>query len=98
MKIELIEFYPGKSPKNKNFVGNAHIYLIDADIDVRGIAVFRIKNGYFVRMPDRFSKDLKTGKEVRFPVIRFANNMKQQAMIKEVVRLVTEHLNEKKNA
>jgi hypothetical protein len=95
MKIELVEIYKEKA-LNKKFIGTAHIYLIDYDIDIRGIGVFRKKNGYFCRLADRFALDPKTNEKVRYPVFRFTNPEKQQLLMQAICKEVDAYLSKEK--
>lgn len=98
MKIELIEFYPRKIPKNKSFVGTFHVYIEDFDIDIRGINVYKIAKGFMVRLPDLVGKDPVTKKPVRYPLFQFANKVKHQAFVREIAKLVNEYFKENKYA
>lgn len=79
--FEIVGFYPAKPGKNKTFLGTIHAYLIDADIDLRGINVFRKGKNYFYKFPEKFQLDPQTNRVERFPVMSFNNPDKQRQMI-----------------
>jgi hypothetical protein len=82
MKFEFVEFYPAVPPKkNKNFMGTLHIYLIDVELDIRGISVIRHGKNLFFNFPHFWAIDVETEQEARYPVVRFASDPRQQAMI-----------------
>ena len=95
MKIELVEIYKEKT-ENKNFIGTAHIYLIDYDIDLRGIGVFKKHNGYYCKLSDRFATDADTQKRVRYPVFRFTNPEKHKELMHAILAAIKEYMKEKK--
>lgn len=100
MNIELVEFYPLKNKiKHKSGwsqIGTVHVYLIDHEMDLRGIIV--IKNGqkYRFYLPNFQAIDEETGEKVRYPLIRFIKEEKHQALIdflhKNVIKYVKEKL------
>jgi hypothetical protein len=82
MKIEIIGFYPNKNKNPKILSGTMHIYLIDHDIDVRGI--FVIKNGkkWQFRLPYVPGYDEEEKKPVRYPTFSFCDPAKNKEMIR----------------
>lgn len=85
MKIELVEFYP-YNPKfaikhHKNTLGTIHIYLIEEEMDIRGILVCKAGKGIFFNLPHYTAIDEETGKPVRYPHIRFTNDSKHKALM-----------------
>ena len=95
MKIELVEIYKEKT-LNKKFVGTAHVYVIDYDFDLRGIGIFRKKNGYFCRLVDRFAIDPATKEKVRYPVFRFTNPEKHMELMNAICKEVQIHFAKEK--
>ena len=104
MKYEFVEFYP-KSPdvKNERFLGTVHLYIIDMNIDLRGILAVKMitpKNrdlhylGY--RFPGNTTID-EEGKRVFYPIINFVNPKDKKEWIdwmkKEVSPIIKERLN-----
>ena len=82
MKFEMVEFYPATEPKKKkNFLGTVHIYAIDCELDIRGILVTLHGNGMFFNLPHFRAIDSETGKEVRYPHIRWTNQATHKDMM-----------------
>lgn len=82
MKFELVEFYPATEPKKKkNFLGTVHIYVIDCELDIRGILVTKNGNGMFFNFPHFKAKDEETQEWVRYPLIRWANDSTHKEMM-----------------
>lgn len=74
MNIEIVGFYKNMDKKKKLY-GTFHVYLIDQDIDIRGIPVFLKKKDYYIiNLPDGWAIDEDTKIKVRFPIFSFANN------------------------
>lgn len=94
MKVELVEIYKEKS-QNKKFVGTAHIYVCDYDMDIRGIGVFKKKGGYFCRLADRFALD-ENKQKVRYPVFRFTNQAKHLELMNAICDAVNIALSKEK--
>lgn len=85
MKIEFVEFYPYK-PKvpnkhQKNNLGTVHIYLIEEELDIRGIMAMKAGKGIFFNLPHYVAIDEETGKPVRYPHIRFTNESKHKDLM-----------------
>lgn len=94
MKIELIEIYKEKT-NNKNFIGTAHVYLIDYEMDLRGIGVFKGNKGYYCKLPYRYSVDPETKNVVGYPVINFTNIAKQKELNNMILAVVKAKMEEK---
>jgi DNA-binding cell septation regulator SpoVG len=89
MNIELVEFYDLPiDKKHKKRAGTLHIYLIDYQIDIRGIRVIFNKSRMYVNMPARTGIDPETGEKVIYPVFSFTDHNKN----KEIVVVITEKL------
>ena len=83
MEIEIVEFYPLNDYKCKygNRLGYLHVYLIGADLDIAGVGVTKTKSGYFITMPQGCGTHHKTKEKIRFPIVRFCNPDRQDALI-----------------
>ena len=72
MKIEIVGFYKNLDPKFK-IIGTLHVYLVDLDLDIRGIAVHKAGKLWFYKIPGRNCIDSETKEKVWFPYISFSN-------------------------
>lgn len=85
MKFELVDFYPmtdkNRGKSKKNVLGTVHLYVIECQIDIRGIRV--VKNGKCVHflMPHSFGQDHETGEKVKYPIFRFTNQKDHDEMM-----------------
>lgn len=95
LKVELVGFYELHASKRRNgFIeGTAHVYVIDEDIDGRGIFFsHRIKDSKsIVSLPHQVQVD-EEGNKVRFPCFTFCDRKKTEFLLQETKRLVTEEL------
>jgi hypothetical protein len=74
MNIEVVEFYVvDTSEDNEILSGTLHVYLIDYDIDLRGIFVSKKKNYWHFTLPYKKAVDGETGAILRYPIFSFAN-------------------------
>jgi len=84
MKFELVEFYEtteeNKAIKGQKCIGTVHIYLIDCELDIRGINVTMNGKGVFFHIPHFWATDQETGKRIRYPLIHFTNDKTQKEM------------------
>ena len=92
MKIEIVEFYP-IFKKNNDIKGTMHIYIIDYELDIRGIFVTKQKKHWWFEMPYRSQYEKETKKEVRFPVICFTNQEKNDEFFKLLIENGKEYIN-----
>jgi hypothetical protein len=100
MKIEFVEFYPYNPEisikKNKNILGTVHIYLIEEEMDIRGILVSKAGKGIYFHLPHYTAIDEETRKPVRYPHIRFTNDSKHKSLMdflhNEVKTIIRERL------
>lgn len=83
MEIEIVEFYPYK-PKGKKVSGTLHVYLIDLEMDIRGIHVSVTGKHWWFQMPYRVQYDHANKEEVRFPLIGFTDLTKHEAMMNSI--------------
>jgi len=91
MKVEIVGFYKNIDP-NIKIEGTLHAYLVDYDIDIRGIVVMKREKGYFYKMPGRKTLDPETKEKVWYPHISFSNIEKTQDMIKSIKKEADEFL------
>lgn len=86
MNIEVIDFFPYPIQKEENRTsGTLHVYLIDYEIDIRGIELSFSGNGsLFVKMPAKFGIDHKTKKKVRYPIFAFTSLQKGKDLIQAI--------------
>jgi len=102
MKFELVDFYPISKKtrtKSKTIVGTVHLYLIDLNIDLRGIRVNRTKNSIHFLMPHSVAYDDEAKKEVYYPIFSFTKPEQYKEMLdflhNEVKPIIKERLNAK---
>lgn len=84
MKIEFVGFYPvapALKSRYKKMLGTVHLYLIEEELDVRGILVMKSGKGLFFCLPYFQTIDAETGEKVRYPHIRFTNEEKHKKLI-----------------
>ena len=85
MKFEFIEFYQSteetKSRRGPNCLGTVHIYCIDCELDIRGIAVRKVNKNIRFDVPFFYDIDKETGTRVKYPLVRFTNQQYHQEMI-----------------
>jgi len=92
MRYEFVEFYPMSEEERKKYrtkcVGTIHIYLIDYEMDVRGIRVIPLRKGFFFEIPHYRFKD-EDGKKGKYPLLRFVNEEKHKAFMNFLQKEVT---------
>jgi hypothetical protein len=85
MKFEFVEFYEAteerKSKISNKLIGTVHIYLIDCELDIRGIYVKKQGKQIYFHLPHFSDIDNETGEKVKYPHIRFVNQKKQSEML-----------------
>lgn len=93
MKIEIVEFYPTVqevTPKNAILLGTMHIYVCDADLDIRGINCILNKKGKIeCYLPSRTVRDDK-GQATWIPFVSFTNPKNRSEMLKFLKKDCTE--------
>lgn len=106
MKLEIVEFYPlqpgDKRPKKPGakgeLLGTMHVYLIDFDLDIRGVRVIKNKgkgrNCVFL-MPNCKAIDEDTKESVVFPVVNFPNKNKHKDFIDSLYKSGNKFLQER---
>lgn len=55
------------------YIGSAHIYINELDIDIRGVYFRKKKDAYWVLLPTKKTIDQNTNKLIEFPVMQFAS-------------------------
>lgn len=93
MKIEFVEFYPIETKKKSNLLGTVHLYLIEEEMDLRGILVFKAPKGYFYKLPHFKTFDLEEKKMVFYPHVRFTNEEKHKELVSFLQKDVSDAIN-----
>lgn len=88
MKIEIVEYYPNKK---KKLIGTLHMYLIDDEMDLRGVSVFKIKKGYFIQPPSLYGAD-----GTKYGCIAFTDQRKQKDFLISVTTAGIKYMEELK--
>ncbi len=81
MKFELVDFYPMKNDKFKQTVGTIHLYIIDCELDIRGILVNVRGKSMGFKFPYFKTQDLETGQIIKYPHINWTNEKTQKQMM-----------------
>lgn len=82
MNIEIVGFYEdSRDDAKQHLIGTLHVYLIDEEIDLRGIYVTKKKESWWFGMPQRKGKDEETGKAVWYPTFTFTDIEKQKSLM-----------------
>lgn len=93
MDIEIVEFYEMHRVDEKRILqGSLHIYLIDLDVDLRGIMVRKRNDSWFFGLPSLFGIDPDTKKKVKFPIFSFADRKKTDEMKKLIIKKGKEYI------
>jgi hypothetical protein len=81
MMIEIVNFYPNFRNDNKQLLqGTLHVYLVDLEIDLRGIFVSKKKDFWYFSLPMKIA--LESDKNtVKYPVISFRNLNKTNQLL-----------------
>lgn len=79
LQIEIVDFYQDYK-KGNNIKGSLHVYIIDYEMDIRGILVSHIKKKWWFDLPFRFAIDAETNEKVKYPVISFSNKEKHDQL------------------
>ena len=103
MKFEFVEFYEAteetKKRRGKNILGTVHIYCIDCELDIRGIAARNQGKNIFFNVPFFHDIDKETGENVQYPLVRFTNEKTHKDLMdflrNEVQPKIFERLNQK---
>ena len=91
MKIEIVEFYP-LIDKPRKLHGSMHIYLIDYQMDIRGVHVKTNGDSWWFRLPYRVGYDPETKKEITYPIVTFTDNEKNKLLIKAIITQGKEYI------
>jgi hypothetical protein len=94
MNIEIVDFFPFiKQPHQNRTCGTMHVYLIDLEIDIRGVYVDFSKTGsLYMRMPGGFGIDHETGQKVRYPIFSFTSQQKGKALMQAIKTKAKEYV------
>jgi hypothetical protein len=93
--IEVVEFYPNKiTKKGHKLEGTLHIYIIDWDVDIKGINVTCKANGYwFFGMPNKLGWDVDEKDNIRYPIFSFMDRERQRMFMAQIKKQGTEYIN-----
>lgn len=92
MQIEIVEFYPADDFEVPFDTGTLHVYLIEQQIDLRGICVHYRKGRWFFNLPFFTGIDDETKEEVRYPVFSFTDREKHKLFVEEVKKKGLEYI------
>jgi hypothetical protein len=94
MNIEIVDFFPFPKQIIKNKTcGTMHVYLIDLEIDIRGMYIEFSKNGsVYVNMPIGFGIDQETGQKVRYPIFSFTSRQKNTELMRALIAKAKEYI------
>ena len=95
MEIEIIEFYESHRDDKKQAInGTLHVYLIDLQIDIRGIKVLRDKNYWRFTLPHARGVD-EEGNHVWYPLFSFSDREKNKALLEQIRTMGKEFVEKK---
>lgn len=101
INIEFVEFYPFEKKKTKKNgwvnIGTVHIYLIDYEMDIRGIVVIQKGKNFRFNCPHFMTYDPEEKRKVTYPHIRFTNEAKHKALMDFLHQKALKHVKEKLN-
>ena len=87
MNIELVGIY--KLPKKKkDVIATAHVYLVDYNIDIRGIKLLQRGKAIFIQLPHFRAFDVETKKPVSYPLFRFTDDNQHKNFITKLKELL----------
>ena len=85
MNIEIVEFYEFRRDEKKfKIEGTLHVYLIDLDIDIRGIYAVRSGDRLFIEMAYKTGIDEDTKEHIRYPVFSFTDREKNKILLEKI--------------
>ena len=94
MEVKFIAFYEEIFDKEKKVLkGSAHVYIVDLDMDLRGVDVLFEAGKAWITLPSQTRYDKEKQKDVRYPIIQFANREKTLILRKAVIKCVTKYIN-----
>lgn len=89
MQIEVVEFYPSQEIKKiTDVTGSLSVYIIDMEMDLRGVIFQRKNNRIYISSPVRFYKEEETGRLRTYPVITFTDPEKQKDFTDSLIAAV----------
>jgi len=83
MNLEIVEAYPRMFNK-KIFAGTIHVFLIDEQIDIRGVMFSKNGNHTFVDLPYIYGYDRDDNKFVKYPMFQFFQPEKNKDLIQTI--------------
>jgi DNA-binding cell septation regulator SpoVG len=92
MKVEIVGFYKNQDRKRRKLVGTLHAYLVDLELDIRGINVLKGGKGYFFQMPGRKTIDEETKESVWYPFFTFSDVQLHKDLINSIIEKGNEFL------
>lgn len=93
MKIEIIDFFFLKiDRKKRHFYGTMHVFLVDHEIEIRGIFVIYKKDKFIFEMPYRKGLDIKEDKMMKYPYLRFRSEEKNNSFFNQLRSLGEEYI------
>jgi hypothetical protein len=85
MKFEFVGFYESteetKKRRGKNILGTVHIYCVDCELDIRGIAARKAGQKIYFNVPFFLDIDKETGESVQYPLVRFTNQKTHEELM-----------------
>lgn len=96
MEFEIVEAYeirPTKEGPSKGW--SLHVYFPEWGIDVRGLKLSKLKNGWYLQMPTLNNFDIDENKFIRYPVISFVEREKTRDLIIKIKEKAIVYVQEK---
>ncbi len=96
MNIEIVDFYVmERDDSKKKLNGSMHVYIVDLDIDLRGLFVTRKNKQIFIYLPTKSGIDTETKEIVYFPIFSFGDMKKTQQLVKDILEVGRPYIWEK---
>lgn len=93
MNIEIVEFYPfQRDDKRGKMKGSLHIYIVDDDIDLRGVYVIKNRDNWFFGLPQQKGVDNETKQPVRYPVFSYMTREKNDKLRDAIIEKGKEYI------
>lgn len=95
MEVEVVEFYEKtRKDRKKELTGTMHVYVVDLDLDIRGVRVIRNGKRWYFFPPSARAKDAETNQPVHYPIVNFVNPERKRAFITAIreagIKYITE--------
>lgn len=89
LKMEVVAFYEYERDDSKKFLsGSCHVYLIDLNIDLRGLRVVKNKDRWRIKIPYYITHDKETKQKVMYPIFTFADKNQHQTLCRTAKKLI----------